>query len=75
MKNLSKIIGNRKYATLFSLKVQERRFLAYIYRFAIRRSYINIVNQSGMRLPPVLVLKFPSADRAFVTGILPALDP
>jgi len=33
------------------------------------------MNQSGMRLPPVLVLEFSSANRTLEGGIFPALDP
>lgn len=33
------------------------------------------MNQSGVRLPPVLVLEFPSANRTLEGGIFPALDP
>lgn len=46
----------------------------FIDRFVVR-SYINIVNQSGMWLPPVFVLEFSSANRTLEGRILPAFNP
>lgn len=42
---------------------------------ASERSYIDVMDQSGVGLPAMLVLKLPPANRALVRGILAAFDP
>ena len=42
---------------------------------ASERSYIDVMDQPGVGLPAMLVLKLPPANRTLVRGILAALDP